>query len=82
MREVEMITSFNLEGLPRPHRFRLEAEDDTLAVVKIDKILFAEENKREGIIKYRCKCTIVDFNLIRELDIYYRKKEVRWYVDI
>lgn len=55
-----MLTSFDDKGAICPFRFRLQAEDERLVVIKIDKVLFNEENKSDGTIKYRCECIIQD----------------------
>jgi hypothetical protein len=79
MKEIEMITYMS-EGKVRPYRFRLVAEDQSLLVVNIDRILFAEENKREGIIKYRCECIINENKRI--IDIYFNKFQTKWYLNV
>ena len=80
MKDIEMIASFDDKGIPHPYRFRMQVEDESLLVVKIDKILFAEENKRDSIIKYRCECVIQKRK--RAGDIYYYKNDMKWYLSM
>lgn len=78
MKEIEVIAAFAPEKLPTPIRFRIETEEQELMTVKIDKILFAEEDKKEKMIKYRCVCTVND--LVRVYDLYYMKEHMKWYL--
>jgi hypothetical protein len=78
MKDIEMITTFIPDKLPIPYRFRIAAEDQSLLVVKINHILFAEEDKKEQKIKYRCTCTINGIK--RTYDIYYMKESMKWYI--
>ena len=80
MKQIEMLVTFDDEGVPKPFRFRLAAEDESLLVVNIDKILFQEENKRDSIIKYKCVCVIQDRK--RTVDIYYYKNNLKWYLSM
>jgi hypothetical protein len=78
MRDIEMITTFIPDKLPIPFRFRITAEDQSLIVVDIDRILFAEEDRKEQKIKYRCTCTINGTK--RTYNIYYMKESMKWYL--
>lgn len=80
MKQIEMIVTFNDKGIPRPFRFRLESEDESLLVININKILFQEENKRDSIIKYKCECVIQDRK--RTVDIYYYKNDMKWFLSM
>lgn len=35
---IEVLASFDVKGNPRPIRFRVEADDESNQVIKIDKI--------------------------------------------
>lgn len=80
MQEIEMIAYNNVEGKMRPLRFRLISEDESLVVVKIDRILFNQDNVREGTIKYRCEVVIQ--GLKRPVDIYFNKSQMKWYLQL
>lgn len=79
MKEIEVIAIFSPDKLPSPIRFRVTAEDESLVVVKIDRILFAEEEKKEQKIKYRCQCTIN--GKTRTMDIFFWKPTMQWFVN-
>lgn len=78
--EPEVIVSYDSNGNIRPYRMRFQAEDQSLIVVKIDRILFADDNKRDGIVKYRCECVINSIKRI--VDIYFNKALMKWHVSI
>lgn len=80
MREIEVIAIFSPDRLPSPIRFRIVAEDESFVVVKIGKILFAEEQKKEQKIKYRCQCTINSQKRI--VDIFFWKPTMQWFLDV
>lgn len=80
MKEIEMLVNFDDKGILHPFRFRLAAEDESLLVVNIDKVLFMEENKRDSIIKYRCECVIQETK--RTVHIYYYKLDMKWYLSM
>lgn len=80
MQEIEMIAYNNVEGKMRPLRFRLISEDESLIVVKIDRILFNQDNVREGTIKYRCEVVIQ--GLKKQADIYFNKSQMKWYLQL
>ena len=78
LKQIEVITSTNIEGKMRPHKFRLQAEDESLVVVPIMGIIYMEEDKKEKRIKYRVKCVIQ--NKERICDLFFYKSEMKWYV--
>lgn len=80
MKEIEMISYSTVEGKIKPIRFRLVAEDETLIVVKIDRILYQDENPREDNVKYRCEVVIQ--GLKYAVDLYYYKTLMKWYLNI
>ena len=57
MKPIEMIAWFNKDAYPVPLRYRVTAEDMSYTVIKVDKILFREEEKLAGnrMILYRCE---------------------------
>lgn len=78
--EPEVIVNYDLEGNLRPYKMRFQAEDQSLIVVKIDRILFTEDNKRDGMVKIRCECVINTIKRI--LDIYFNKALMKWHFSI
>ena len=78
--EPEVIVGYDTKGNMRPCRIRFQAEDQSLIVVKIDRILFTDDNKRDGIIKYRCECVINSVKHI--IDVYFNKTLMKWHLSI
>lgn len=69
MKPIEIIAWFKEESFPTPLRFRIDCEDKSKLVIKIDKILFQEEEKFGGnrMIVYRCEGIVQNLNRIFEI---------------
>lgn len=80
MKEIEMLVTYDVKGEIHPFRFRLEGEDESLIVINIDHIFYNEPDRKNEIIKFRCSCVIN--NLKKTVEIYYKKYEMKWYLDI
>ncbi|MGM0396972.1 MAG: hypothetical protein ACQEP4_07945 [Bacillota bacterium] len=80
MKPIEMIAWFNGEKFPVPLRFRLKAEDGSNLVVKIDRILFQEEEKLAGnrMVVYRCEGVVQSLEKIFELK--YEILTCKWFL--
>lgn len=80
MKPIETIAWFKKDSFPTPLRFRIETEDKSKLVIKIDKILFKEEEKLGGnrMIVYRCEGIIQDLNRIFEIK--YDIATCKWYL--
>jgi len=80
MKPIEMIAWFKEDKYPIPLRYRITAEDMTKVVVKIDRILFKEEEKLAGnrMVVYKCEATI---NRVRRIfELKYEIETCRWYL--
>lgn len=74
---IEVIAFFK-NGLPRPYRFRVENEDGSLLVYKVDKVLFRNReivNKQAHII-VRCQ-GVVD-GIMKEYELKYDVQNTKW----
>lgn len=80
MKPIEMIAWFVKDNYPIPLRYRITSEDETNTVIKIDKILFKEEEKLAGnrMILYRCESLINQVQVIFELK--YEIATFKWYL--
>ena len=80
MRPIEMLAWFNKDNYPVPLRYRITAEDSTKIVIKVEKILFREEEKLAGnrMVIYRCESTINQVQRIFELK--YEIATCKWYL--
>jgi len=48
MQPIESMVWFNREGIPHPLRYRILTEDDAYKTIKINHVLFREEEKVAG----------------------------------
>ncbi|MBC7088050.1 MAG: hypothetical protein H5T96_06120 [Tissierellales bacterium] len=80
MKPIEMIAWFNNTNYPIPLRFRVETENKTNIVIKIDKIVFKEMQKIAGnrMIVYRCEGIIS--GLQRTFELKYEIDTCKWYL--
>lgn len=80
MKPVEMIVWFTLEKKPTPLKYRIMDENNVFKVIKIDKILFIEEEKLAGnrMIVYRCQSLINNVERVYELK--YEIDTCRWFL--
>ncbi|MCQ4925047.1 hypothetical protein NE686_18240 [Tissierella carlieri] len=79
MKPIEMIAWFKDE-YPIPLRYKITSEDDTNTVIKVDKILFKEEEKYAGnrMILYRCQSNIN--NIQRVFELKYEINTCKWFL--
>lgn len=80
MKPIEMIAWFNEDKYPIPLRCRITSEDMSNMVIKVDKILFKEEEKLAGnrMIVYRCESIVNNTQRIFELK--YEIGTCKWYL--
>lgn len=79
MRIVDMIASFNKEGVPTPIRFKIFMDRET-HVINIDKIMLRQEEKLAGnkMIIYKCQSLINGIEKIYELK--YELATCKWFL--
>lgn len=81
MKEIEMITYFNTDGLPKPIRFRIQTEDSELKkVISIDSILHIEQSRKAGIPMLTYHCQAVINGLMRRFEIIYETTKYKWFL--
>lgn len=75
---IEVISYTNNSGELRPLRFRIELEDKTERVIKIDKIIVRENEKLAGnnMLIFRCQSIINNIEVIFEIK--YEINTCRW----
>lgn len=80
MQAIEMIAWFNEDNYPIPLRYRITSEDKPNVVIKVDRILFKEEEKLAGnrMILYRCESIIN--NMQRTFELKYEISTCKWYL--
>lgn len=80
MKPIEMIAWFTKNKKPIPLRYRIVDENNMYRVIKVDRVLFAEEEKLAGnrMIVYRCESKINNLRRIYELK--YEIDSCRWFL--
>lgn len=80
MKPIEMIAWFNSKEKLIPLRYRIMDENNTYKVIKVDQVIFAQEEKLAGnrMIIYRCKSKINNLEKIYELK--YEIDTCKWFL--
>lgn len=80
MKPIEMIAWFNKDAYPVPLRYRITAEDMSDVVIRVDKIIFRQEEKLAGnrMILYRCESIINDVQ--KPFELKYELSTCKWYL--
>ncbi len=68
-KSIEMVAWFSKDGIPHPVRFRISNEDETVSVIKVDKVIFREKEKIAGnnMLVFRCQSRIYGEEKIYEI---------------
>ena len=75
---IEVISYTDDKGDIRPLRFRLKIEDDTVKVIKVDKVIVKETEKLAGNIMFIFKCQSLIDNVLKLFEIKYDLKTCKW----
>ncbi|NLY77556.1 MAG: hypothetical protein GX080_05650 [Tissierellia bacterium] len=80
MKPIEIIAWFNSKEKPIPLKYRILDENNTYKVIKVDRVIFSQEEKLAGnrMILYRCESTISNFRVIYELK--YEIDTCKWFL--
>ncbi|ABR47919.1 hypothetical protein Amet_1745 [Alkaliphilus metalliredigens QYMF] len=75
---IDMIASFNEEGTPRPLKFRMKNSEQVSIVIKIDRILLYEKQKKAGIESLVFRCQSCFENIERLYELRYTLSDCKW----
>ncbi|MBE6069076.1 MAG: hypothetical protein E7211_15490 [Clostridium lundense] len=75
---IEVVSYTNDKGDIRPLRFRLQMEDETIKVIKVDKVIVKETEKLAGNIMLVFKCQSLIDDVLKLFEIKYDLKTCRW----
>jgi hypothetical protein len=66
---IDVVAWFTKEGEPRPIRFRVTNEEDSVTVIKVDKILHTDREKLAGnpMLVFRCQGGVNGVEKVYEL---------------
>lgn len=77
-RPIEVVSYTSNKGDVRPLRFRLQMEDETIKVIKVDKVIVKETEKLAGNIMFVFKCQSLIDDVMKLFEIKYDLKTCRW----
>jgi hypothetical protein len=79
---IEMITSFNNEGIPTPIRFKYSNEEELNIIIKIDKVIHFEKMKDRinKVCYYIYQCRSFIENISRNYELKYDIDTCKWYL--
>lgn len=77
-RPIEVVSYTSDKGDVRPLRFRLQMEDETIKVIKVDKVIVKETEKLAGNIMLVFKCQSLIDDAMKLFEIKYDLKTCRW----
>lgn len=75
---IEMIAYTNKTGDIKPLKFRIEGEDNTGKVVKVDNVIIKEHEKLAGNSMLVYKCQSVIDNVMKQFEIKYDLRTCKW----
>lgn len=79
MQPIEMIARFSPEGTPRPIKYQVTSDGESI-VIQVDQVLFQTEEKLAGnrMLVFRCQSEINGFSKIFELK--YELSTCKWFL--
>ncbi|HWJ02683.1 MAG TPA: hypothetical protein VNU93_03320 [Verrucomicrobiae bacterium] len=75
MKPVEMVAWFDLEGLPRPVRFRIDGE-----VIKVEQVCTLTEEKLAGNKTKIFRCQSQIGGLLKQFELKYELQTCKWFL--
>lgn len=77
-KSVEVVAWFEKKGNINPIRFRMECEDSSYKVIKIDKILYRDKEKLAGNIMQVFRCSSLIDGVQKVYELKYEISTSRW----
>ena len=79
MKPIEVIASFNLNGMPTPLKFKIR-ENDFPVVINVEHISFRSEEKLAGnkMITLRCQSTVK--GLLKVFELKFEPGTGKWFL--
>lgn len=80
MKPVDMIAYFTKDGIPYPLRYKVDWEDCENTTIKVNKILWHEEENLAGnkMIVFSCQSTIN--GLEKRYELKYELESCKWFL--
>lgn len=76
---IQMISSFDIKGIPTPHKFKVTYEDEA-QTIKIDKILYCEREKVAGKAKYSYRCQSIIEDVLKIYELKFDLSTCAWFL--
>ncbi|MBC2579119.1 hypothetical protein [Clostridium sp. DJ247] len=75
---IEVVSYTDDKGDIRPLRFRLQTEDETIKVIRVDKVIVKEIEKLAGnpMLVFRCQ-SLID-NIQKQFETKYELQTCKW----
>ncbi|MFT5875547.1 MAG: hypothetical protein ACI8WT_004540 [Clostridium sp.] len=77
-KQIEMVAWFDKKGVPKPVRFRIQNEDESYRVIKIDKVVTMDKEKLAGNEMLVFKCQSIIEGVMSIFEIKYELKTCKW----
>ena len=77
-KEIEMVSWTDTKGNINPVRFRIANEDESISVIKIDKVVTVDKEKLAGNLMLVYKCQSVIRGSERLFEIKYELSSCKW----
>jgi hypothetical protein len=75
---VDMVCWFEKTGIPHPVRFKIAADDETEAVIKVDRVLTLDKERLAGNDMLIFKCQSVIGGIQKVFELKYELKTCKW----
>ena len=76
--EIDVIVKFKKRAKPIPLKFSIIESDGTPQIIKVEKIIFTEEEKLAGISAYVYRCQSTIDGEFKPYELKYYIKDCRW----
>ena len=75
---IEVISYTDSKGDLRPLRLRIKGKNDTVRVIKVDKVIIKELEKLAGNLMLVFKCQSLVDNVQKQFEIKYELQTCKW----
>jgi len=76
--EIDVIVKFKRKNKPIPVKFSIQEGQEPPRVIRVDKVLFSEEEKLAGLRSYVYRCQSVIDGEERLFELKYYIQDCRW----
>lgn len=70
-KKIDVIGNFSKDGTVTPIKFKIEGDDESFRIIKVDKVLYRTSEKLAGnpMIRFTCQSLINNVNRVYELKL-------------